>query len=132
MNKNLAWVLTLIMIAYAASRIYNAYFNYHERTTSPAESSAAERLAQYPVEAQNFNLTRACQAMQAPLLLEKGVAPDQVAPSSLPICTCISTKVKESPEFDKIEARAKETKDFLKVITEFQDIFVPAMNLCGK
>lgn len=114
-------------------RVYNAVINYEERSAEDSVSKKIEdELSKYPSEAQNLKLTKLCQEMQRPLIIEKGVQSDQAERVSLPVCTCISSALMKTPVFKDIQSMADRGSDFFKILSTHREVFTQAMSSCGK
>jgi hypothetical protein len=117
-RKTLFLIILIGMVIVDVFAIY-AYFG----TSWFRDSSVSEP---------NHAITRSCQDMQKELLKGRGYSQEQLEEATLPICNCITGKLKERKEFDTIEEAAKEGKSFFLILKEYESLFLEAMNGCGK
>ena len=125
--------LTIVMVLWAASRVYIAIINYQQRPTQDAVAKKVDdELSKYPMEVQNLKITKLCQEMQTPILIEQGIQKEQIDIVSLPVCACISASLMKLPVFSNIQSMADSGSDFFEIASAHKGIFTNAMSSCGK
>lgn len=126
--------IILLLFGLALYVVPNIYYAVNKSQTKHPENSTVklvqEKLSKYPVEAQKLKITKLCQEMQKPLLIQKGIKKELLDIITLPVCTCISAAIMMDPTYKDIESMANNGSDFFQIVVAHKQLFMQPMNNC--